>query len=46
MVQDMKADQAAVEILISSILFVGFFGFLHFDIEIRYSRIADVCQER
>ena len=46
MVQDMKADQARVEILISSILLLAFDWFPHFVIEIRYNRTVVVCQER
>ena len=46
MVQDMKADQAGVEILISSILFLAFCRFPHFVIETRYNEIVDACQER
>jgi hypothetical protein len=44
MVQDVKPDQARVEILIASILTLALLGVLHFVIEIRYA--LAICLSR
>ena len=44
--QDMKTDQASVEVLVAPILAISLCRLLHFVIEIRYRTVAVLCQGR
>ena len=44
--QDMKTDQASVEVLVAPILALSLCRLLHFVIEIRYRTVAVLCQGR
>ena len=44
--QDMKTDQASVEVLVAPILAISLRRLLHFVIEIRYRTVAVLCQGR
>jgi len=44
--QDMKTDQATVEVLVAPILALSLCRLLHFVIEIRYRTVAVLCQAR